>query len=365
MKRILFCFYVAIFVYNCISYFFSFENDVHAFLDFCYLVNPYFPPKQMLAEIKSNFDKLITTYPSGMSVNALLMSKYFGISTQFICVGNGAAELIKSICEQINGSVGVIIPSFEEYINRIENKIVVYKAKLPDFRYTARDLISYFDKTDVSTLIIVNPDNPSGNFLTEADVNDLILWSTSKNIRLVIDESFIDFSDQNFSLLRDEILKKYPSLVVVKSISKSYGVPGLRLGVVASADIDFISNIRKDVAIWNINSFAEYYLQIYGKYIQKYKEACDLFKTERRRFFEELKSINNLRVIESQANYFLCEVLGGMSSSELTNKLIERKILIKDCCSKKGFDRQNYIRIAIRDKLDNDMFVRNIRDILQ
>ena len=92
----------------------------------------------------------------------------------------------------------------------------------------------------------------------------------------------------------------------MKSISKSYGVPGLRLGVLASADKELIEWMRKDVAIWNINSFAEFYMQIFGKYEDDYRQASRLFVEERARFQKELSAISWLRVIPSQANYFLC-----------------------------------------------------------
>ena len=116
--------------------------------------------------------------------------------------------------------------------------------------------------------------------------------------------------------------------------------------------------MRKDVAIWNINSFAEFYMHIFGKYESDYKNACYKFIEERTRFYGELQKISYLRVIPSQANYFLCELTDRFSAKELTLKLLEQhNILIKDCSTKKGFGGRNYIRIAIRDKKDNDKLV--------
>lgn len=108
----------------------------------------------------------------------------------------------------------------------------------------------------------------------------------------------------------------------MKSISKSYGVPGLRLGVLASADKMLVKKLRGDVAIWNINSFAEFYMQIFGKYERDYWDACDKFRNERNHFHDDLKEIPFLRVIPSQANYFLCELTNGVSSYELTLSLL-------------------------------------------
>lgn len=327
-------------------------------LDFCYLVNPYFPKPRMIEEIKANCENLLRDYPSGMGINSLLAAKYFGIKHQYACVGNGAAELIKSLMGYINGKMGVVFPTFEEYPNRYDKaNLITYLPDNPDFTYTAEDLKAYFADKEVSALLLINPDNPSGNFIPKEDVLALAQWCAEREILFVVDESFVDFAEgyPDNSLLCNDILSEYPSMCVMKSISKSYGVPGLRLGVLASADASLITYMRKDVAIWNINSFAEFYMQIFGKYESDYKKACYRFIEERNRFYAELQKISYLRVIPSQANYFLCEVTGCFTAKELTLKLLEqRNILIKDCSTKKGFNGRNYIRIAIRDKKDNN-----------
>lgn len=338
-------------------------------LDFCYLVNPYFPKKRMIDEMKANFEPLLRDYPSGMGINSLLAGKYFGIKQKYVVVGNGAAELIKSLMENHEGKLGVIYPTFEEYPNRHNPETLeIFIPNNEDFSYSANDLMTFFDDKDIKSLLVVNPDNPSGNFIPFIDVLRLAEWAEEKGIRLIIDESFVDFSEGGFdnTLLKNEILEKHPTLCVMKSISKSYGVPGLRLGVLVSADEEKISQMKKDVAIWNINSFAEFYMQIYGKYEKDYAQACEKFRVEREIFFDELKEIPNLRVIPSQANYFLCQLDGNMSAHELALRLMsEFNILIKDCSSKKGFpsDKQ-YIRIAIRNRHDNHILTKAIKNIL-
>ena len=327
-------------------------------LDFCYLVNPFFPSQRMVEEMRANFDTLLREYPSGMGVNSLLGAKYCGIKQEQVCVGNGAAELIKSLMARIQGQIGVIYPTFEEYPNRREKEsIVAFVPSNKDFRYTADELIAFFDGKQIEALLLINPDNPSGNFISKECVLSLAEWCTNQSIRLVVDESFVDFSDnyaQN-SLLESEILERYPTMVVMKSISKSYGVPGLRLGIMASADKELIDATKRDVAIWNINSFAEFYMQIFGKYEGDYLKACEKFIAERNRFYTALQQVKFLRVIPSQANYFLCEVTGKYTASELTRILLEKaNILIKDCSSKCAFSGKQYVRIAIRNQQDND-----------
>ena len=337
-------------------------------LDFCYLVNPYFPGKRMIDEMKANFEPLLRDYPSGMGVNSLLASKYFGLRHDYVVVGNGAAELIKSLMGWLEGKVGVVYPTFEEYPNRLpHDRIVAFTASNSDLHYTADDLIAYFSEHEIDNLLLVNPDNPSGNFINREGLDKLIEWSESKGVRLIVDESFVDFADTavEATLLHNGILESHPTLYVMKSISKSYGVPGLRLGILASADRDLIGYMRKDVGIWNINSFAEFYMQIYGKYEKDYERSCDRFREEREIFGSELSEIPFLRVIPSQANYFLCEITGRFTSHELTIRLLtEFNILIKDCSSKKGFKAdKEFIRIAIRDRKDNNRLVQVLKSL--
>ena len=336
-------------------------------LDYCYLVNPYFPSKRLKDEMRANFDTLLTEYPSGMYVNSLLAGKCFGVKQEYIVPGNGAAELIKSLMENIKGRLGVIYPTFEEYPNRRkQEELEIFVPQTDDFHYTADDVISYFTEHKTDALLIINPDNPSGNYIPYKDVLKIADWAASAGVRLVIDESFVDFASEfpGNTLLDNKILEKYPDMVVVKSISKSFGVPGLRLGLMASSDKELISFVKKDVSIWNLNSFAEFFMQIYTKHEGDYVKAAGKFQNERKRFYDELQSIPFLKVFDSQANYFLCEVLDKYTSHELAVLLLkEHDILIKDCSTKKVFNGRNYIRIAIRNAADNDRLLAALKSI--
>ena len=336
-------------------------------LDFCYLVNPYFPPQKLKDELRANFDILLTEYPSGMRVNSLLAAKNFGLHQDNILVGNGAAELIKSVMSYFCGKVGVMRPTFEEYSHRYNPKdVVAYWPKNDCYTYSADDLIEFFDQNPVENIVLINPDNPSGNYLNVTEVKKLIFWTKNKNIKLVLDESFADFADEeNNSFLDQRLLDKNPHLFVMKSISKSYGVPGLRLGVLASGDTDIIAALKKDVAIWNINSFGEFYMQIEEKYKKEYERALSMFRKERRRFFGELKNIKGLRVIPSQANYVMAEVVTGMSAEELTRVLIvKHDILIKNLHAKMDVNNRQYIRLAVRCTDDNNKLISALHDVL-
>ena len=340
-------------------------------LDFCYLVNPYFPPRKLMDEIKANFETLVTEYPSGMRVNSLLAAKNFGIDAENVVVGNGAAELIKSLMSVTAGggvgNAGIVRPAFEEYPNRYpKDRQIIYTPDNADRSYTAADIAEFFEDKDIDSLVIVNPDNPSGNYIPFDDLTALIDRVAARGIKLVIDESFADFANEpDNTLIRRDILKKYDNLYVIKSISKSYGVPGLRLGVLASGDTETIARIKDDVSIWNINSLAEFYMQIAEKYADDYRRALAELKKERARFFAELGKFSDiLRAIPSQANYIMAEVRGGLTSERLTRELLAKhSIMIKDLGTKEGLRGGNYVRIAVRDAADNDKLLAALSEI--
>ena len=337
-------------------------------LDFCYLVNPYFPSRRMKDELRANFDTLLTEYPSGMKVNTLIASKCFGVSEDYIVPGNGAAELIKVLMEELQGKIGFTRPTFEEYPNRYDkDQQVTFVPQNKDYRYTADDLMAFFGDKDIKQMMVINPDNPSGNFIPKKDVLCLAQWCEDKGIRLVIDESFVDFSEDyaTNSLLSDDTLEAYPHMAVMKSISKSYGVPGLRLGILCSADKELIARIKKEVSIWNLNSFAEFFMQIYNKHEKDYQRACAKFVAERADFYEKLKQIPFFHVMPSQANYFLCEVLPPFSASEIVIYMLKQHdILTRDCSLKPGLDpSKQYMRIAVRDHEDNTRLVEGLKEL--
>lgn len=338
-------------------------------LDFCYLVNPYFPPEQMVNEMSSNFGCLLTQYPSGAAQESLLAAKIFNVSSEHIAVGNGAAELISSLGALITGKAVVPYPTFNEYPERFINAetVPVFVDEV-SFKYTANDIIDSVKKSGAKTVLLINPDNPTGNFLSKDEVLNLTSVLETLGSNLIFDESFIDFAqkEKRYTLLDETILQEHKNLIVVKSISKSYGVPGLRLGVLACNNCDYIKTIQKKNAIWNINSFGEYFLQIYDKYNKLYAAACDKIAFERNRFANELSKINGLFVFPSEANFVLVRLDCKIMAEELTEKLLEENnIFIKDLSSKKCFESGKYIRLAVRNQNDNDKLLEVLRKIIR
>lgn len=337
-------------------------------LDFCYLVNPHFPSKRMLKEISSNTGQLLTQYPSGMKENCLLASKNFGVHEKHIAVGNGAAELIKELLEQLEGKSGIISPTFEEYPNRYGKcDCVIMDTAEMDFLYHSSDVINFFSDKNIRNLVVINPDNPSGNYMDGLQCEEIAMWCEKQGINFILDESFSDFAEGNAkeqSAIKEDFLQKYPNTYVIKSISKSYGVPGLRLGIMASGRTDVIASIKKQVSIWNINSYAEFFMQILGKYEQEYMESLEFLKRDRKALYEQLSQIRGLKVYPSQANYFMCEIMDGTTSKNLSAGCLERDILIKDISDKINNGKQ-YIRIAVRSRKENSRLADTLKQLLQ
>ena len=334
--------------------------------DFCYLVNPYFPSRRMLLELGQNFPVLLMNYPSGQNVQNLLAAKMHNGEIEHFLVGNGASELIKGLLRELEGKVGIHTPTFDEYTACVRpGELVEFKPARPDFAYTVDDIYDFAVANNLATYILINPDNPTGHFLPRADILGLLDRLKEKKIRLILDESFADFVDgtTDHSFLETAILEKYPNLVVIKSISKSYGVPGARLGFLASSNAADVAAARRNVTIWNINSFGEGFLQIIDKYKGKFTTACKRIEEERNRFAAELAKVPFLRPLPSKANYILCEVKAPWTSGTLAEALIRRWIFIKDLAGKKGFETGSWVRLTVRDKADDDFLLEALREL--
>ncbi len=329
--------------------------------DFCYLVNPYFPSEGLLSRMRKNFEKLITSYPSGRERIKQLLSEVFSVDQRFITAGNGASELIKIISDVLDGSFGMLVPTFEEYPNRIRN-MLTKEVENDGFRYSELDVLELFKEVD--NVVLVNPDNPSGNFIDKSGMEEILESIKNTRKRLILDESFVDFAepDKRFTMIDEKTLVRYPNLVVIKSISKSYGVPGIRLGVMATSDEMLLKEMETNMPIWNINSFAEYFLQKIGSYKDDYSSACDLIVKERNFLIDELSKIEGVEVFPSQANFVLCRV---ENSKEVALRLLKRGIFIKDCYGKLGIDEPKYIRISVRNREDNEKLIKSIKETME
>ena len=335
-------------------------------LDYCYLVNPYYPPKYMIDKMNCSTMELMMQYPSGQYIEGINMGRLLNDTDEkYLVVGNGAAELINTLGRFLSGKMYVSKSVFNEYQRCFDNcKLNIYDMKDNDFKFDLEDIKKNVSKNDI--LCIVNPDNPTGSFIKYKDIIEILDLCKKKNKLVIFDESFIDFANtkDRYTLINNEILEKYNNLIVIKSISKSYGIPGVRLGVLATSNEEILSNVKKYISIWNINSFAEYYLQICTLYKKDYVRACDMIVEAREEFIKELKTIKGIKVYNSEANYILCD-LGKHNSTELAIKLLENdNIFIKDLRTKKAFKDMNYIRLAVRTKEENKKLINSLAKYL-
>ena len=334
--------------------------------DFCYLVNPYFPPKRLVEKMQNEFQILLTQYPSGENVQNMNAERLFGVDKEHILVGNGAAELINALGHIARGTIAVNLPAFNEYVRCFKNCVIheIDNSKI-DYKMDVKTIEKAIRECDYTA--VINPDNPSGFMLDKEQILALASVAKEAGHKLIIDESFVDFADgkRRFTLLDDKFISENPNVIVIKSISKSYGVPGIRLGLLASSDKDLIKALRDDMQIWNINSFGEYYLQIYQLFAKDYEKACDAIVNERNRVIAELRKLKSIRVYDSEANYILVD-LKENNSLDLAAKLLDEKhILIKDLSTKNYFHKKNFVRLAIRDENDNSALIAALNEYLK
>ena len=292
--------------------------------DFSNLSNPYFPPQKLLSEMKANMDKLICSKPSGQRMNGLLAAKYYGVSVDNICMADGIEELTDL---------------YREYAKK-EGK------EEPD-------------------LYIQNPDALTGEYMPQKDILQLAMQCKAKKSRLILDETFVDFAEEGETFLTEELLEEYPEVVVLKSISQSYGIPGMPISVLASGDKKLLQDMKQRLNNWKAHAMNEFFLQIFEKYNKDYKSALQRFRTSRNLLWEELNAIKGITALPSQANFIICKVekdAFGMDSSELCERLLcKREILIKDLSIQKEWQGKSYVRVGVCTEEENDKLVKAMR----
>ena len=336
-------------------------------VDYCYLVNPYYPQKKMIDKINDFSSNLITQYPSGQSVQCINAGRLLNdIDDKYLAVGNGAAELINALGSIVSGKMYVSNSVFNEYKRCFSNcNFNIFDMSKNNFSYDLNDIQNNIEKSNI--LCIVNPDNPTGSFIKYDDIIKIIEECKKKNKLVIFDESFIDFANKNdrYTLIQNDILEKYDNLIAIKSISKSYGIPGVRLGVLATGNKDLLNQIKSKLSIWNINSYGEYYLQIANLYKKEYIKACDMIAIERERFIKDLRTIKDIIVYNSEANYILCNLNNNNSTKVSINLLNDYNIFIKDLRTKDAFKGDNYIRLAVRTTEENKFLVKKLKDEIE
>lgn len=351
--------------YNLITSKFGGYWRYNSILDFCYLVNPYFPTVDLINKVKNELPVLVGSYPSGLNIQNMNAERMFGVEQDYILVGNGAAELINALGHVSAGKkVAVGVPTFNEYVRCFKNSEIVYVDNSKS-NYTHN--VEQYKKVckEVDILSIVSPDNPSGDMLKYDQVCDILKCAKETNTTVIIDESFVDFADDKnyYTLLNNQILEDNPNLIVVKSIGKSYGVAGFRLGVLATTNLELLKTIREEMQVWNINSFAEYFLQIFNLYAKDYKKSCVYIAKERNRMLDSLNKIKDISVYPSQANFIMIALHEKSSRKFCIDALDDAGLLLKDL-STKNFFEGNFIRIAVKSEKENNQLLDYLKNQL-
>lgn len=348
-------------------------KDFHVEIDGCFLSNPYATNLFM-----DNFNKdliktgkirdLLEFYPPQNHIVAKSLEKVLNIPSKNIFVGNGAIEIIQAVIHKfVKRKICVIIPTFSSYYEFVENdkELIYYHLKKDnEYKLDVADYVKFIKQNKPDTIVIINPNNPNGAYLSNQDFHYL-LNELSFVENIIIDESFIHFAynDNNLDLLSSEdLVLKNKNLIIIKSMSKDFGIAGLRAGY-AIMNENRVSSLLKNGFLWNVSGLTDYFFRLYSqnKFISDYEKIRKKYIVHTNHFFNELKSINGINVLPSKANFALVELNNGMSSSEFfIDLLVDHKIYVRDCSDKIGLDGE-YVRIASRSFDENEIIINSIR----
>ncbi|RUT79666.1 pyridoxal phosphate-dependent aminotransferase [Ancylomarina longa] len=339
----------------------------HNFTDHAYLYNLYFPPKAVFTHLKDNIHNLVLNYPMAQDALAELIGEIIAQPADRIVVGNGAAEIIKIISGQLAKKIIIPVPSFNEYANAApDGHVVEFPLEFPSFQLDVDKFAAEAIKVGADIAVVVSPNNPTSILVPKADLIRLAQQLEGHNCMLIIDESFLNFADNKEQISMEQDMVKYPNMAILKSMSKAYGICGLRIGYLLTANREFAKEVRNGIHIWNINGFAEEFLRILPSYKKEFEASCELVKSDRDMFYEKLCAIEGMTVFKPDANYIFCRLPDtALSGPEITKRLfIKHNIYIKDSAGKTQPDATRYIRIASRTNKENSKLIEALKDVM-
>ena len=338
----------------------------HNFIDHNYLYNLYFPPEEFFSHACEHIKQLVLNYPMAQKDLARLVGDLINQPAEKIVVGNGAAELIKIIAG-MGRKIIVPVPSFNEYVNAApEGSVTQFALSEPSFQLDVDRFAEAAIECNAELAVVVSPNNPTSLLVPKADLLRLAKKLADHNCMLIVDESFIDFARNGDSETLDNEIEKHQNLTIFKSMSKAYGICGIRIGYMLTANVKFLEQVRQGIHIWNINGFGEEFLRLAPEYKQRFKESCAQVMEDRDLFYKQLRLIPGMIVYKPDANYIFCRLPdNSMSGPALTKKLfIDHNIYIKHCEGKTMAESDRYLRIASRTQPENQLLVEALGDIL-
>ena len=326
------------------------------FADHAYLYTLYFPPEEVILYLKNNIHDLVLEYPAGQETFAGLIGTLISQPARRLVVGNGASELIKIIFGRLCQRPIIPVPSFNEYANVApKGNVIEFDLKPPSFQLDVDEYAERIIRCGADVAVVVTPNNPTSLAVPKSDLVRLIEKLANRDCMLVVDESFIDFmSDSDRATLQSEI-GEYQNLAIIKSMSKSYGTGGLRIGYLLTANSRFAEAVRRETHIWNINGFADAFLRLVPRYRREFVRSCELVRADCDGLYERLCSLPDLTVYGPDANFVFCRLPDSAPSGpEVTRRLfVEHNMLIKHCAGKTMPDSDRYLRIASRTGPEN------------
>ena len=338
-------------------------NDI---VDFCFIANPYYPTPEMLEDLQRNLPNLIKSYPSS---NPVLSHQYLGsvlgVDPEHLIIGNGATELIGLMNSTLIDRIAVPIPTFGEYIEKMrDSRNAELYTLAPEDRYQLhlQDYLAWVRERKLECLLVINPGNPTGQFFSLDEMIDFL--RSARDMELVIvDESFIDFAGELIPSLLP-VADQFTNLLIVRSMSKHCGVPGLRLGYCYSANLYLLNRLRRFLPTWNLNTLAQYFLSLLPANDAAYHVGRKRLIGDVRNLSQALQTVPHLDVYPTGANFVLFTIQTGMDATELQAKLlVEHQMYVRDCSNKVGMDRF-HIRVASQGPEKDMRLVEALRKIV-
>lgn len=334
-------------------------------VDFCFIANPYYPTKPMLDELIGRIPDIIKAYPSSNPRLAReQLAAVLHVKPDYLLLGNGATELITLIEKELIREIAIPIPTFSEYLEKLRNTAAARLYQLSaanDYQLNLNDFADWIERRKISSALIINPGNPTGQFIPLDELKDFLKRMASMEV-ILLDESFIDFSGVAKPSLMAEI-EDYPNVIVIRSMSKHCGVPGLRLGYCCTANADFMKRLTDLLPIWNINTIAEVFLGMLPATDADYQQSVVRVVDDIQTFYKGLLSVPGLKVYSTGSNFILIKINFGMTARDLQMRLLEEYgLYVRDCSNKIGLD-QFHIRVASQGQLADARLVAALKKI--
>jgi len=343
-------------------------EQAHLLRDYCIPVNSYFPTEAIMQQLYQKMPFALKYYPSGNSQLAEILSDFAGITDPAnVILGNGSTELISWLNTLfIQDDILVPIPSFGRWTDEPMGlgrsvHFLEYQEE-NNFCLTAADFVAAVKTSGVKNAVLCNPNNPTGSILAKADVI-WIMQQLSFLDNLIIDESFIDFSMPEPPTVQD-VVAQFPNAWVLKSLGKNLGLHGLRMGYAISCRKN-IEKLKKHVPFWNVNGITEMLLKLVIAGKLEYEESRLRVIQDREYLLKALRSIEELTVFTSNANFVYVKLADGLNGDVLRDRLLDNQgCFVRNCGNKIGCTSQ-YFRIAARPQEEVDYLITAIKQELK